>query len=62
MKKHENMAQPPIFREILTPGEKLRKELNLMVKDKLSKSLFNNPKNWPIYPKYLPRNDPRFKE
>ena len=36
--------------------QKISKE----IKEKLKNSKFNNPHNWPVYTKYLPKEDPRY--
>jgi len=35
-------------------------KISTEIKEKLKNSKFNNPHNWPVYTKYLPKDDPRY--
>lgn len=60
---HENMAQQPnpiAFTPIVPIKQQNFTNIKDLVKEKLKNSKFNNPKNWPVYTKYLPKDDPRY--
>jgi hypothetical protein len=60
MQKDENMAQRPNAKPITPKRETTRKKHIETIKEKLKTSKFNNPHNWPVYTKYLPKNNPRY--
>ena len=60
MENDSNVAQPSHFKPIINSREKAFLEMSQKIKDLKGKGLFNNPKNWPVYTKYLPSDDPKY--
>jgi len=62
MKNEDNMAQPSAFRPLMNSKELLMKEITEKIRLNSKNILFNNSKNWPVYPKYLMEDDPRYRK